>query len=312
MTAPRVLCCGEPLVVLSTHPGDDLETAAELHVGVAGAELNVALHLARLGMDVRFAGAVGDDPFGDRVRAALVREGVDDSGLHEVPGHPTGVYFKQRVGGAGNGSAVHYYRAGSAATSSWPLTDDDLHGVGHVHVSGVSAAVSPSFLARLEQLTAPERSWTVSFDLNHRPALWPADDAGRVLRALARRCDIVLVGLDEAAEVWGAQTREEVREHLPEVPEIVVKDGPDPASVWADGAWTTSEPVPVVVVELVGAGDAFAAAYLASRLSGHGPGAAMQSGHVLAAHVIAETGDQGSPDAEAYTQIRETLPGRTT
>lgn len=308
MSPSMVLCCGEPLVVVTPHAGEDLVTAHELSVGVAGAELNVALHLARLGLDVRYAGAVGADPFGTRIRSVLVAEGVDDRALHEVDDRPTGIYFKQASGEASNGSTVHYYRDGSAAAGAWPLTADDLESVGHVHVSGVSAAVSDEFRSRLELLSAPDRAWTISFDLNHRPTLWPDQDAGAVLLALARRCDIVLVGLDEAAEVWAADTPEAIRALLPEVPEVVVKDGARPASVWVDGGWTQSEPVPVVVVELVGAGDAFAAAYLASRLSGHGPGASMQAGHVLAAHVISETGDQGSPDAEAYAQVRDILP----
>ncbi|MFC7486020.1 sugar kinase [Knoellia sp. CPCC 206453] len=307
MTAPTILCCGEPLVVLTPHVGQDLVTAHELSIGVAGAELNVALHLARLGLDVRFAGAVGADPFGERIRSACVAEGVDDRALHEVGDRPTGIYFKQRAGEAGDGSSVHYYREGSAAAGPWPLTTEDLASVRHVHVSGVAAAVSDEFIERLEALSVPGRTWTVSFDLNHRPALWPDGTAAEVLLRIARRCDIVLIGLDEATEVWGAQTPDAIRKLLPEVGEIVVKDGAQPASVWVDGAWTTSEPVPVVVVELVGAGDAFAAAYLASRLTGHGPGASMQAGHVLAAHVISETGDQGSADAEAYAQIRDIL-----
>lgn len=307
MTPPTILCCGEPLVVLTPQSGQDLVTAHELSIGVAGAELNVALHLARLGLDVRYAGAVGADPFGSRIRSALVGEGVDDRALHEIPDRPTGVYFKQTAGEASNGSSVHYYRDGSAAAGPWPLTGEDLAAVGHVHVSGVAAAVSEEFVSRLVSLTAPERTWTVSFDLNHRPALWPPGSAGDVLLRIARRSDIVLIGLDEATEVWSAATPEAIRELLPTVPEIVVKDGAHPASVWVDGARSTSEPVPVIVVELVGAGDAFAAAYLASRLSGHGPGASMQAGHVLAAHVISETGDQGSPDAEAYAQIRDIL-----
>lgn len=308
MTPPTILCCGEPLVVVTPHAGDDLVTAHELSIGVAGAELNVALHLARLGLDVGFAGAVGADPFGERIRAALVAEGVDDGALHVVADRPTGVYFKQTAAEASEGSSVHYYREGSAAAGPWPLANGDLTSVGHVHVSGVAAAVSEEFVARLEVLTSADRTWTVSFDLNHRPALWPPESAGEVLLRIARRCDIVLIGLDEAVEVWGAKTPDAIRELLPEVPEIVVKDGAHPASVWVDGVWASSEPVPAIVVELVGAGDAFAAAYLASRLSGHGPGASMQAGHVLAAHVISETGDQGSADAEAYAQIRDILP----
>ena len=308
MTPGTILCCGEPLVVVTPHAGEDLVTARELQVGVAGAELNVALHLARLGLDVRYAGAVGADPFGQRIRAVLVREGVDDRALHEAADRPTGVYFKQANGSGNSGSSVHYYRDRSAAAGDWALEPDDLADVTHIHLSGVSAAVSPDFVRRLEELSAPDRTWTVSFDVNHRPGLWAAATAGAVLLDLARRCDIVLVGQDEAATVWGAETPDAVRALLPAVPEIVIKNGPDPAVVWVEDEWSSSAPVQVRVVELVGAGDAFAAAYLASRLTGHGPASSMQAGHVLAAHVISETGDQGSPDAEAYAQIRGVLP----
>ena len=193
MTPPTILCCGEPLVVLTPHCGEDLVTAHELSIGVAGAELNVALHLARLGLDVRFAGAVGADPFGKRIRSALVGGGDrrPRSARSRGPAHG-GLLQAHRLGKSATVAASTHHRDGSGRGRRWLLTDEHLTLVGHIHVSGVAAAVSEEFVARLESLTTPERTWTVSFDLNHRPALWPPGSAGKVLLHIARRCDIVL------------------------------------------------------------------------------------------------------------------------
>ena len=73
----KVLCVGEPLATLTPAPHTSFATANAAYLGIGGAELNVAIHLARLGVEVAYAGAVGADPFGVRIREALAAEGID-------------------------------------------------------------------------------------------------------------------------------------------------------------------------------------------------------------------------------------------
>src|SRR5436190_12662997 len=70
-TMSAILCVGEALISLTPAFGTTLQEATDLLISTGGAEVNVAAHLARLGVQTRFAGRVGDDPFGARLRHTL-------------------------------------------------------------------------------------------------------------------------------------------------------------------------------------------------------------------------------------------------
>lgn len=285
-----VLCVGEALVALSPPDGTPLESADHLLVSEAGAEANVAVHLSRLGVPVRFAGAVGDDPLGRRLRGGLSAEGVDVSSLICDPDQPTGLYLKDPGTTA---TAVHYYRTGSAASAFAALPPGALDGITHVHLSGITPALSAA-CHDLVQLLLERPGVTTSFDVNHRPALWPADVAGPVLLALAQLADLVFVGLDEAAGLWDTPSLEALRDLVPS-PELVVKDSGRAAHAFVSGAArATAEALEVEVVEPVGAGDAFAAGYLAARRRGLDPAASLRTGHVVAAGALTVVADRGA------------------
>ncbi len=131
----------------------------------------------------------------------------------------------------------------------------------------------------------------MSFDVNHRPALWSAETAAPLLAALARRADVLFTGRDEAEALWGRQRDDDIRELFPDVPEVIVKDGDVGATAYI-GTLRVFEPaLRVEVVEAVGAGDAFAGGYLAARLSGEDPGERLRAGHRRAALTLRTTGD---------------------
>ncbi len=287
--APRILCVGEALVALTPVEGT-LRTAHEVSVTTAGAELNVAVHLARLGVRARFAGRVGDDPFGQRVRDVLVAEGVDVRHLVIDPHRPTGLYAKDP---GATRTAVHYYRSGSAAAHMEDVPAEAFEEVAMLHLTGITPALSPA-CASLVQRLVDGRACPVAFDVNHRPALWTAAEAAGPLLDLARRADIVFVGLDEAQTLWGVHSPDDVRELLPGVPEVVVKDSGRQASTWTAEGRADVPALPVEVVEPVGAGDAFAAGYLAARVVGRDVQAALRQGHVVAAAVLGALSDHGA------------------
>ncbi len=133
----------------------------------------------------------------------------------------------------------------------------------------------------------------VSFDVNYRAALWPVDVAGPVLLSIASESDICFVGLDEAELLWGCATAEAVHALLPDVPRLVVKDGATGAHSFGVGGYSFVPSLPVDVVEPVGAGDAFAAGYLASVLGGRPEKFRLRLGHLLAAQVLSVTSDHG-------------------
>lgn len=286
-----VLCVGEALIALAPQGGSPLETASTLEVCEAGAEVSVAVHLARLGVPVRFAGLVGDDPWGRRIKRTLAREGVDVSTLNTHRSAPTGLYLKSF---GPNGTTVHYYRRGSAASTMAQVPPQAHAGVGHVHLSGITPALAPHCARMIRQELTQKEGRSVSFDVNYRQALWPTAQAATELRELAQHADLVFVGLDEAAALWGCQTAEQVRATLPEPDEIVVKDSGREAVVFTG----QHRPVrvaalPTEVVEPIGAGDAFAAGYLAARRQDDDRSRALRVAHAMASMALTSYTDHG-------------------
>jgi 2-dehydro-3-deoxygluconokinase len=279
------------MVLVTPERAEPLESATAFRLDVAGAESNVASHLARADVPAAWASAVGQDALGRRLLATLAARGVDTSLVLVDPSAPTGVFFKDP---GATGTRVLYYRRGSAASRLGPsyAATLPLASVPLVHVSGITAALSPSCAALLDHIVSVRATagLPVSFDVNYRPALWPAADAGPALLSLARRCDLVFVGLDEASTLWGVSTPASI-DTLINVPHLVVKDGAVAAHAFtASSSWSVPAQV-VDVVEPVGAGDAFAAGYLAASLAGDSPEAALTSGHRFAAAVLGTTGD---------------------
>ncbi|WP_433263172.1 sugar kinase [Actinosynnema sp. CS-041913] len=288
-----VVCLGETMVVLVPAEPGPVRAARTWTRAIGGAESNVAIHLARLGLRSRWVGAVGDDAFGGAVLDFVRGAGVDVSGVRVDPTRPTGLYVKEADAA---GSPVRYYRRGSAASALGPDTLDrlSLDGVRLLHVSGITAALSDRCLDLLREVLFRPRRHLVSFDLNWRPALWPDRDPS-VLLELADAADIVLTGADEAEAVWGTGDPAKLRTLLPGPSSIVVKQGEQGATLVEDGEFTYQEALKVDVVEPVGAGDGFAAGYLAAHLAGLPPTRRLRAGHLQAAAALLTSEDVGEP-----------------
>ncbi|MFC5220228.1 sugar kinase [Streptomyces coerulescens] len=308
-----VVCVGETMAALAPDPPSPLQSAPELRLSVAGAESNVAMYLADHGIPVAWLSALGDDPLGHRVRATVAASGVDVSYVRTDPRRPTGLLVKDP---GPDGTRVHYYRRGSAASALGPglLDCPALRTAALVHLTGITPALSASCSDLVNRALAAGpggRPYAVSFDVNHRAALWPDGTAPKVLRELADRADIVFVGLDEAQALWGEHlTAQAIREELPHPRILVVKDGANAATAFT-GEGTVIVPAPrATVVESVGAGDAFAAGFLAGLLRGAGTTGALRLGHITAASALQVTGDHGPLPDPAETEALLALSAR--
>ncbi|MET8976863.1 sugar kinase [Streptomyces sp. NPDC004539] len=298
---PEVVCVGETMAVLSPPDTGPLARQTHLALTVGGAESNVACALAALGHRAAWLGRVGDDPLGRRVLDDLTARGVDVTAAETDPHRPTGVYFKDP---GPEGTGTYYYRRDSAATAMTPaLTAHPLLRAARVlHLTGITAALSAPCADLLTDLivhrTVPGP--LISFDVNHRPALWTADAAPALL-TLARAADLVFVGRDEAETLWGTRTPAQIRALIP-APTLVVKDASHGATVYGTRhahdpqEATAFVPAPAArVVEHVGAGDAFAAGYLAALLESRTPEDSLRLGHLVAAATLATRADVPPP-----------------
>lgn len=303
------VCLGETMVVLRPAGSERLADAAAFLAGVGGAESNVACLLAAAGHRVRWVGRVGADGFGDRVLAEVAARGVDVSAVRRDPDRPTGVYFRT----AGERSTtdgrpeddslaeVLYHRAGSAASAMSPAAVDRaaVDDCRVLHLGGITAALSDSCRDLVWELSAPRPGRPlVSFDVNYRAGLWRRRDPA-VLLDLARRCDVVFVGADEAHELWGTDGPDAVRKLLPEPSVVVVKDGGRDATAHTAEGSCRVPALSVEVVGPVGAGDAFAAGFLSATLRGLPVPLRLRHGHLAAATALTVPDDLAEPPARS-------------
>lgn len=285
-TAPEVVCIGESMILVT--PTDAaLSEAHSATLTLAGAEANVAAGLAAAGHRAAWASRLGDDPLGARITSELTRRGIE-LWVQLDQDAPTGVMFKDP---GAESSSVFYYRRGSAASRMAPghLSPERLAGTRIVHTTGITPALSPSCRDMVDRLFDDARAAgaLVSFDVNDRRALWSMTDAAQTLARLADAADIAFVGRDEAERIWGTATASEIRAFLPGCALLVVKDGDIGATAFNGDAEPVFVPAPTVdVVEPVGAGDAFAAGFLAATLDDLPLADRLQAGHDAAARVL--------------------------
>lgn len=301
-----VACIGETMVSFIPSAGAALDATGSVDLDVAGAESNVAMYLADHGVDARWVSRLGDDAFGQRVLDRVRGCGVDVSGVRVDSERATGLLFKDPGAAEGGGTRVSYRRQGSAASAMGPdvLAIEAVRTADIWHLTGITPALSTSCQALVE--AALDRPAVVSFDVNFRPAVWVGRDPAELLRQYAQAADIVFVGLDEAQALWGAQLADaqDVRTLLPEPRIMVVKDGATAATVFCGDTRVVVPALRVDVVEPVGAGDAFAAGFLAGLIQGRSAEHCLRSGHLTAAAALSVAGDHGPlPAPEEFAKL---------
>ncbi|MFZ1149578.1 MAG: sugar kinase [Xanthobacteraceae bacterium] len=292
---PRVICIGEALIELTRGP-DGTFTAA-----CAGDSFNTAVYLARAGLSVGFATAVGDDAYSDSIVALALAEGLGANLILRVPGRLPALSLVERAQSGGRVSRV--WGDGAPARELFELPDwmriaQSLVSARLIYFSGITLSLySNNGLGRLFAAleVARQQGAKIAFDGNFRPTGWKGNLARTrtVFMEALKRVDIALPAFDDEAVLWGDPSPESTVARLQAfgVGEIVVKNGPNSALV-ATSRGLEFVPVPEILVPVdpTAAGDGFNAGYLAARLSGSEPAQAASVAHRLAADIINHAG----------------------
>jgi ribokinase len=284
--------------------GDNLPQRMELQLGGVGA--NVAVALAKWGVEARLAGCAGRDAFGDFALAALERHGVDvravaradeATGLICIPVDPDG--RRTIIGARG---------ANELAPVARPA--ECIEGAGGVHLVGYSllADATAAWLRELVALAA-ERGVPVTLDVG----LAPSRAARAQVLELATRVDALLVGQEEAESLTGASgpgALEAIAECGARV--VVGKQGAAGCQfrvAGPGGRWWKIAPLEVAAVDTTGAGDAFAAGYWVGRLRGWETGDALALANACGAAAATVLGaGEAMPGAADVLRVLESQP----
>lgn len=288
-----VISIGECMVELAR--GDD----GQFGLSYGGDTFNTAVYLARAGIDVSYATALGDDPYSAGLMALARRETVGTDLIATVPGRMPGLYLIETARGE---RTFHYWRDRSPARELFELPQADaiaaaLCRAGIVYFSAITLSLySESGLARFADALREARAAgaLIAMDGNYRPRGWSgADRAREVVCRFWPLADIALPTFGDEAQLWGDAAPQVTAARLFAlgVKEVAVKLGDAGALAGRAGALVTAAPSAVVEpVDTTGAGDSFNAAYLAARLRSQPIESAVRAGNALAGIVIRHRG----------------------
>lgn len=272
----EIITIGEPMVMFLADTKEHLSNVDHFSRLIAGAELNVAMGLRRLGHTVTYVSQVGDDPFGQYVKNYLENENIDTNFIRTYKEAPTGFQFKNRTDEGD--PEVLYFRKGAAASK---ITKDILDEINFseakvLHITGIFPALSETTLETTFKAIekAHESGILVTFDPNPRPVLWESKEKMiSVINELAFKADIVMPGFREGKLFTEKDTKEEIADfYLKEgVKKVIIKMGTTGSysrEQLENGQVKESEcqSFEVPVIDTVGAGDGFAAGVISAIL----------------------------------------------
>jgi 5-dehydro-2-deoxygluconokinase len=249
-----------------------LEDVSTFRKFLGGSATNVAVAAARHGRSAGLITRTGDDPFGRYIHRALRDFGVDDSFVSPVPDIPTPVTFCEIF--PPDDFPIYFYRYPTAPDLQIHADDLDLDAIAAADVFWVTVTglcQEPSRSATMAALAARGDHGTTVLDLDYRPIFWPsAEEAHRHVAAALPLVDVAVGNREECEVAVGTREPEAAAAALLDagLDLAVVKQGPAGVLGVSRQESVLVPPVPVDVVNGLGAGDAFGGALCHGLLAG--------------------------------------------
>ncbi len=269
-----------------------------------GAELNVAIGCARLGLKSGWISRLGNDDFGKYILKTVRGEGIDTSEVELVDGHPTSVYFREVL--SDGSSRSFYYRENSPTSTmkSEELNEEYFKQSKVLHITGVFPSITKNNQEIILEAVklAKKHNLTVSFDPNIRLKMWTKEEAKAYIEKLLPDVDILLVGDEEIEILLGETIIEDAIKtfHGYGIDKVIVKKGAKGA-LGSDGknVYEVEAIRPKALVDTVGAGDGFAAGFLTAFCEGKTLEECVKFANAVGSLVVGVEGDnEGLPNYE--------------
>jgi 5-dehydro-2-deoxygluconokinase len=288
--------------------GVGLEDVTSFRKFLGGTATNVAVAAARYGHRCAVITRVGEDPFGRYVRKALASYGVSDMYVTEVPGIPTPVTFCEIF--PPDHFPIYFYRFPTAPDlqiRAGELDFDAIRDAGVFWVTVTGLCQEPSRSATLAALEARGRRGITVLDLDWRPAFWASpEQAAPLVRAALTRATVAVGNQEECRVAVGTGEPAAAAAALRGlgITLAVVKQGPAGVLAADDAGLVQVPPVPVQVVNGLGAGDAFGGALCHGLLRGWETGRIMRFANAAGAIVAGQLACSDAMPAEHEVQRR--------
>ncbi len=307
-----VITLGETMLRLSPPDLLRIEQSSSYEAYSGGSESNVAVGLARLGLDVAWVSRMTENALGRSIVNAIRAQGVDTSFVTWTEEDRVGLYFYEE-GKAPRGGRVIYDRAGSAISRMQPgdlhpdlLSPDAAH---LLHLSGITLAIGESAAQTCHTLAQHARAngWQLSFDINYRKLLWSEEAAQNGCHELASLADVIFLPLRDAVNIYGTSDVPDtaIREMHALYPNatIVMTLSADGAIAKQGDTIIQQAAYPAEAVGRIGGGDAFVAGYLYGHLSGASLGESLRWGAACAAYKYTVPGDMPLLDLDTIREL---------
>lgn len=306
---------GEVLIQLNNVAPGPLRYARYFEVHVAGSEFNVLSALSKLGFLTGLITRLGRDEFGEMILRALRAENIDTSLVKFMDEAPTGVYFIQRHYPVPGKSTVFYYRHGSAAShmSEEDVQEDYVRKSRRVFLTGITPALSDSCYNAVRKLhgIARDAGKDILFDTNIRLKLWRSAEKARAkLIPLLEGSRIVFTNKEDIQVLFPQNSLQEAISNVfnLDVDMVVVKSGEEGSSVYSRSGESHHERAYLtpVIEDVIGAGDAFDAVFIASILKGFSLKDSLKLANLAGMLVVTSRGDiEAQPDWKTLEALKK-------
>ncbi|HEX8918541.1 MAG TPA: sugar kinase [Chloroflexota bacterium] len=300
MARRSVVTFGEAMLRLSAPHGSRLELTQSLDVHVGGAESNVAVALARLGVPATWLGCLPESPLARRILSEIAVAGVNVSRVKQIEEGRVGLYFVE-FGAPPRPTTVWYDRRDSAINcmEAGDLAVEALNDAAFAVLSGITPALSPAARALSHTFVeeARARGARVCIDVNYRARLWSPATARETMADFMAMADVVVCSEQDARILFKLEgTDENVLETLRACTStdanLVVLTQSERGCLAStfDGLTFRQPAVSTSMVDRFGAGDAFTAGLLWGLLESDVE-TALRAGASLAALKCTTAGD---------------------
>jgi len=252
--------------------GVGLEDVQTFRKFLGGSATNVAVAAARHGRRSAVITRTGEDPFGRYVHNELRRLGVDDAFVSAVAGLPTPVTFCEIF--PPDNFPIWFYRypkAPDLEITPGELPSEAIRSARLFWATGTGLSAEPSRAAHAAAWAARGRTPLTVLDLDYRPVFWASrEEAGHHMRAALTNATVAVGNIDECETAVGSRDPREAARILLDlgIALAVVKQGPRGVLAATVDTMVEVPPIPVDVLNGLGAGDGFGGALCHGLLAG--------------------------------------------